>query len=276
MVQLIKIYGNTEKDRVNEIINKNFENRDVDIIAGEEDHRYKFVINMDGEIETIDRIIYRDLVDAIEDVIINIYLEDIIKERIMKIYEGEKFQEENHVISRIKDEIRLSYIYIEEKIEIRRKLYDYLMENETIDIDGYIRFRLNEYLYIVDTAVDSIISGIKEERRLEDFVNMVQYFVDIQEPKIDYLNVILKNHDFTLKDMDNEIVGIEIIDKVKKEFRGELISRSDVLLSTLIIMSPRRIVVHSKKKDSPLIGAISEIFRDRFVFCSGCNMCESD
>lgn len=273
MLQLLKVYGNINGEKVKKLIEEVNQKNQINIIYTEEGiHQMELIVNT--KLDSIDHIIYRDLVDFIEDIIIYVYLDKTIKERILKIYMGENFEEE--VISKIKSEIKTSYAYIEEKIEIRRNLLDYLMENENVDLDGYIKFRLNEYLYILDTAIDTVISDIKESKKLEEFLNIIQHFVDNQNSKINYLNVIIENDDFILKDMDNQIVGEDIIKKVKKEFSGELISKSDTLLSTLIIMSPKRLVVHSKRENSPLIKLIKDVFREKFVFCSGCNICEID
>lgn len=273
MLQLLKVYGNINGEKVKKLIEEVNQKNQINIIYTEEGiNQMELIVNT--KLDSIDHIIYRDLVDFIEDIIIYVYLDKTIKERILKIYMGENFEEE--VISKIKSEIKTSYAYIEEKIEIRRNLLDYLMENENVDLDGYIKFRLNEYLYILDTAIDTVISDIKESKKLEEFLNIIQHFVDNQNSKINYLNVIIENDDFILKDMDNQIVGEDIIKKVKKEFSGELISKSDTLLSTLIIMSPKRLVVHSKRENSPLIKLIKDVFREKFVFCSGCNICEID
>lgn len=273
MLQLLKVYGNINGEKVKKLIEEVNQKNQINIIYTEEGiNQMELIVNT--KLDSIDHIIYRDLVDFIEDIIIYVYLDKTIKERILKIYMGENFEEE--VISKIKSEIKTSYAYIEEKIEIRRNLLEYLMENENVDLDGYIKFRLNEYLYILDTAIDTVISDIKESKKLEEFLNIIQHFVDNQNSKINYLNVIIENDDFILKDMDNQIVGEDIIKKVKKEFSGELISKSDTLLSTLIIMSPKRLVVHSKRENSPLIKLIKDVFREKFVFCSGCNICEID
>lgn len=273
MLRLIKIYGNKNKDRIDELMRDRLYSKGLEVIKNEEG-TYPLEITINTNLKEIDHIIYRELADFLEDVIIDVYLDKTIKKRISKIYMGEKFEED--VIYKIKSELKTSYTYIEEKIEIRKKLSRYLEENENIFIDGYIQFRLNDYLYIIDTAIDGIISEIKESEKLEEFIEIIQHFVSRQKSKIDYLNVILKNYDFVLKDMYNKVVGTDIVEQVQKEFRHEAISRTDTLLSTLIIIAPKRLVVHSKKEDSPLINLIKDVFGDKFVYCGGCNICDGE
>lgn len=269
---MINIKGDTNKDKIREIIDLYFEDWELRIEENKSERQFDILIEVRNEYSK--RELCRILSDAIEEIMIVEYLDDIIKSRVRRIYKGEYSNLSRYVVNRIKDEIKTSDIYLDEKIRMKDELVSYLEENEAIDIDGYMRFRLNDYIYILDIAIDNIVTEIKEEKKIKEFLDMIKYIIKINPSHENILNLIIKNGDFKFRDVDNHEVGSDIIDRVEEEFDPKTVTKSDILLSSLILISPKRLVVHADiGEDSFLIKAIKEIFEDRVVICSGCKIC---
>lgn len=273
---MINIKGNIDREKVRETIDLYFQDWSLEIEEEEEEAgRCDLYIRIKNDY--IESDLYRVLADAIEEIIINNYLDRIIKNRVRRIYKGQYANLSKYVVNRIKEEIKTSDIYLDEKIKMKDELVDYLEENQAIDMDGYMVFRLNDYVYILDIAIDNIITEIKEEKRIKEFLDMVKYIIDSHPARENVINLILRDGDFILKDIDNNEVGSDIISKLEEEFDTKTVTKSDILLSSLIMISPKKLIVHSDiGEDAFLIKAIKEIFEDRAVICKGCKMCKLD
>lgn len=81
--------------------------------------------------------------------------------------------------------------WLNRKSKILKKVSDYLKINNHIVIDGFIRFRLKEYIdelrHVTDQAVDEFVL----EREYKEFIQLLQYFVAIQDPGADLVHVLL-------------------------------------------------------------------------------------
>ena len=59
-------------------------------------------------------------------------------------------------------------------------------------MEGFIRFRLKDYIeelkYIIDGSVDELLI----DREYNEFIKLLRYFVEIQEPKVEEVHVLLE------------------------------------------------------------------------------------
>ena len=78
---------------------------------------------------------------------------------------------------------------------LNHELLSYLIENNILIIDGYLTFRPKTFNYLIDKAIDKVIIEIQLEKEYDEFIYMLQTFVDSQYPKIDLVNVVIKTID---------------------------------------------------------------------------------
>ena len=72
------------------------------------------------------------------------------------------------------------------------KLLDFLHNNNRIVIEGFIRFRLKEYIGELKEAADRAVDDFNR-KEYREFVQLLKYFVDIQESKIDTVHVLIND-----------------------------------------------------------------------------------
>ena len=66
---------------------------------------------------------------------------------------------------------------------IKKKLSDCFSTADTISLEGFINFRLSEYIKELEDVVDLSVSEYMVELEYIEFVNMLKYFVSMQTPK---------------------------------------------------------------------------------------------
>lgn len=201
----------------------------------------------------------------ITNLIINIMKDKLLKEYIMKQY-GNAYKDD-------KDNIYLYSLEVFERKEvfirdtILNRVYNYILTNNYINVDGFVKFRMKEFMNYISTIGDIAVEEYLMQKDQEEFVRVLKYFIDIQEEKIELLRVhILSDNSFVLYDKDGRkienIDDEEIINMVLKEN----LNYEDFLISTLLTLCPKKIeILNSLKNNSSkeIIETIKSIFGDR-------------
>lgn len=188
-----------------------------------------------------------------------------VEEKIMKVLNSE---------DSVKDEKMFSCInkinYIIEKIKIC------LEENEEINIRGFITFRMKELREDIEDIIDKVVEDYMVEKEYKEFVKLLKYFVDIQESKMDEINIyIQENGGYILKDEKGNDVFDEFIKELSECKIDTEANVEDIIISGLITNAPKHVVIHRKDKcvNLEFIDTIFNVFGDRVCYCSGCKEC---
>ncbi|ADL08164.1 putative sporulation protein YtxC [Thermosediminibacter oceani] len=160
------------------------------------------------------------------------------------------------------------------KTIVIHKILDHLNNCNTIILDGFINFRLKEYIEHLEEVVDKAIDEYLMEKEYREFINLLRFFVDLHEPKEELVHILVKNGQFLLLDRDMKPVDKDKgIDTIAKE--NPDLSLDDIALSILINLAPRKIIIHGYTglEKSEVISIIYNIFEGRVYFCNNCEIC---
>ncbi|MBE6053035.1 MAG: putative sporulation protein YtxC [Clostridium sartagoforme] len=229
--------------------------------------------------------------------IINLYISNILYKVVLNEYkEKEMFNylTENYFFLKQEEIIELeeeimrvflenkslnfdNLIYCLNKVNsIIEKIKNCLEENTEINIDGFIRFRMKELREDIESIIDKVIEGYMVEKEYKEFIKLLKYFVEIQESKIEEINIVI-----------NEAGNYAIVDRNKKdifdEFMKELIEYKldsdvkieDIIISGLITNSPKKVIIHGKDNcnNKEFMDTIENVFENKVSFCNGCVLC---
>jgi putative sporulation protein YtxC len=274
-MQFIKIGGNLKKDEVKNLINRYFSDSKVTIKSEEYQGRYEFEFTLDNKRNLEDIAFYRAIANLVQDIILEIYIKPIIIDRVLKICGDYSSEDKETIFASAHSTILNENYYIKEKSKINEEILNYIIENNHIVIDGFMNFRLRRYIYVLDISIEKSIGELEVEKEYQEFMNMLQYFVDIQEPKYELVNVIIKNNDYFLLDNDNNTIENGLLEYTPEEEFYRDISKADLLVSSLIVISPLKIKLHVEEgEEEELVSVISQVFGDKVEFCHGCEKCE--
>jgi len=179
-------------------------------------------------------------------------------------------------INKKANEPRKSVYRLNRKSRILRKVLDYLKLNNSIVIDGFIRFRLKEYINELKDATDKAVDDFLLEREYNEFIQLLRYFVEIQEPRASMIHVLIDNdgafklYDDKMQPVRRDYMGGFLVDMMDNEINYE-----DILVSALVTVAPQRITFHCRynKRYSATIETIKKVFAGRVSECSGCELC---
>lgn len=274
-MQAIKVGGNLNIDEVRKLINRYFSNSKISVKEKEYEGRFEFSLSLETKKNLEDIAFYRAIANLVQDIILEIYIKPIIMDRVVKICDDYSLADKEKIVTSTHSTILNENYYIKEKGIVNEEILNYLIENNAILIDGFMNFRLRRFIYIIDISVEKAIGQFEIEREYLEFLSMLQYFVDIQEPKYELVNVIIKDNDYFLLDKDNNIIENGLLEYAPDDKWYEDISKADLLVSSLIVLSPIKLVLHVEEgKEKELVNVISQVFRDKVQICDGCEICK--
>lgn len=176
----------------------------------------------------------------------------------------------NHLNESLTPDKKLGKILRRE--EIIRQTIRYFNKNQDINVEGFVRFRLKDYIDELKLAVELAVDDFIIEKEYNEFIDLLKYFVDIQEPRIKQANVIqIKNGSFKILDTEGNVINNEYLEGYLADmFDGE-VEYEDLLVSALINVAAEKIILHFNKEDTE--ATVRKIFDERVEICEGCNLC---
>lgn len=168
--------------------------------------------------------------------------------------------------------------FIDKKNKIVNIIKSCIEENNEINIDGFIRFRMKEIFKEIEIIVDRIVERHMVEKEYNEFIKLLKYFVEIQESKLEEVHIIInKRGAYTILDKDRNDIYDLFLDDLN-DFNMSIISanKDDLLISGLITNSPEKIIIHGVKNslNIEIIDTIKQVFEDKVIFCCGCAECK--
>lgn len=169
--------------------------------------------------------------------------------------------------------------YNARKQAILLSIYDYLKEDTTMLLDGFVSFRLKEYESILEEVIDRLIDNYVTQKEYEEFIGLLKYFVNIQEPrpKLTHIIVTIDGRYNLLDESGHNITSKCLSDFVDEEDNLTEINYDDLLISMLITLAPEKLVIHGSEniKNKELFTTIKRVFDNNLTYCTGCDICAS-
>ena len=214
-------------------------------------------------------------------------LGNIITDTIIKFYEI-------HIIRRI---LGFNYFYFDEfernKIEevcieslknnkfknrnktICNKIQKYLKKNKSMILDGFVTFRIKEYIEKIDELVDEGVNKYIVEKEYAEFISLLKMYVNSKEPETEEIHLIYTNGESILLDKNKDIITIANNSFNAKYLSDITFSSNDFALNALLSLLPKKINVHLITKKDEFIDTLCLIFEEKVYMCTVCNICRT-
>ena len=160
---------------------------------------------------------------------------------------------------------------------IIKKLMEYFEGSSSIILDGFVNFRLKEYIKELEEIIDNAVDDFLIEREYKEFIRLLRYFVEIQDSKFNFIHVVMQYDDkYILLDDKKQEITNDCIQEFITELPGTEINHDDLLVSSLITLAPKSIIIHNweRFRNQKLLDTIKNVFNGKVVLCGGCNICE--
>lgn len=217
------------------------------------------------------------LSSIITDTILKFYKEKMIKKIINFDYFYFEEYEKKIIIQNCCEIIESSeYEQISmEKEYIHEAVLQYVIENKSMILEGFVNFRIKEYIKYLDSIVDIAVNKYIIEKEYNEFISLLRMYINSKKSNIKNLHLIYGKSELTILDENKNIVPLckEIYNA---KFLSDIIfSENDYALNTLLTLLPQRIEIHLLDSEDEFIKTVKLIFEDRVYICRECNICRT-
>lgn len=151
------------------------------------------------------------------------------------------------------------------------KIKSCVSENDTINFNGFITFRMRELREDIESIVDKIIEKYIIDKEYEEFIRLLKYFVDIQECKIDEVRIKITSCGlYIVEDQDgNDMLKVYLKELADTELNIVDANVEDILISGLITSVPKKIKIYGYDNcnNKEFLRTLEQVFEDRIIFC---------
>jgi putative sporulation protein YtxC len=166
---------------------------------------------------------------------------------------------------------------INRKNKIVDKIVQCIEENEEININGFIRFRMKDLREDLECIIDKVVEKYMVDKEYSEFIKLLKYFVEVQDSKIDEVNIIIStNNTYSIKDDKGNDIMKDFVNDISSNKITESTNVEDIIISGLITNSPNKIKIHGIENctNKELIETIKNVFTDRVEICTNSKLCE--
>jgi len=149
------------------------------------------------------------------------------------------------------------------KIVLTRLIYQYLLNNSEINVEGFLNFRAKVFYDELRRQAEEEAKKARTEQEYEEFINLLKYYIAMQVPKHAEITVVFHENDFQILDKKRrDITGVSTA-----EFIYNTRNNDDLLISTLIFLAPKKMYIENfdNLKNQELKKTLSDVFKNRII-----------
>ncbi len=150
----------------------------------------------------------------------------------------------------------------------------YIMSNRNIILDGFINFRLKDYINILEELIDICIEDFIVKREYNEFVSLLNVYVNSKPSNTDMVHLIYANNEAYIFDKNYNLIKPDDNIFTAKYLSDISFNANDYALNTLLNLLPNKINIHLLQLKDEFINTLELIFKDRLAFCQSCKFCE--
>jgi len=290
MLLLTVVYSKEREDIVDGInkVKKYFKSKNKVIGISESIESNTHFVKIFCEEEIDDRL--RNVFNInVANILYNVVIDEFYKKDMMEFLSDTYFFLKYDEIKEIRDNsleilrgegaiIDENSIYcINKRNQVIDKIAQCIDENREININGFMTFRMKELKDDLEAIIDKIVEKYMVEKEYNEFIKLLKYFVEIQESKIDLMNIeIGVDGKYTIRNKNGDDITEKLFSELNDLRYRENTNDEDILISLLITNSPEKIVIHCAEncRNGELIDTVKKVFTNRVEFCDDCKACK--
>lgn len=152
-----------------------------------------------------------------------------------------------------------------------------LMEEKSfLSVKGIADFRLFCYKDALERMIEQGIENYAVEKEKESFIELLRYFVSLQDSQYRLVHVTNKNGFYHVADERYKEIRY-YSDKLNDELFLSASSGEDWVLSMLITIAPEKIVLHDPGQKTPksFVETLMMVFGSNIKICRECSYCKN-
>ncbi len=152
---------------------------------------------------------------------------------------------------------------------------DYISSNKSLVLDGFVNFRLQNYMKNLDYIIDISVNKFLIEKEYNEFVSILKLYVSMTPFNSTLVHLVYYNNESILLDKDKNVIQTDD-DIFKAKYLSDIsFSSNDYALNTLLNLTPKKLIIHlADGHNDEFINTLKLIFENRYEICTNCVICE--
>lgn len=152
--------------------------------------------------------------------------------------------------------------------------YEFLSTHKSIILNGFINFRLKDYLSLLDNVVNEAVNNFVIEKEYLEFISLLKLYINSQSCGCELVHIIFSSSESILLDEKKNL--IVVADNIfKAKYLSDIsFSSNDYILNSLLTLLPKKIYIHLIDDSiDEFINTLQLVFENKVHLCTDCNIC---
>lgn len=198
-------------------------------------------------------------------------LKEIINVNYFYFSASEKKNILEHCSSYLCDETSMEACIRKEHLYIA--LLKYITDSKSLVLEGFVNFRIKEYVKILDYIVDTSVNDFLIEREYNEFINLLKIYIDSKPCQTGVIHLIYTSGESILLDDAKNMIPVDTSVLTAKYLSDITFSSNDYALNSLLTLLPKKIIIHVIDKEDEFIQTLKLVFDTRVAICHHCSIC---
>lgn len=153
--------------------------------------------------------------------------------------------------------------------------YNYIKNNKSMILEGFVNFRIREYSIVLNELVAQAASTFTIKKEYNEFIDLLKSYVSASPSTAKEVHLIYFNDDSLLLDENKNIIKVDKNISSAKYLSDITFSSNDYCLNTLLNILPKKIYIHllNTTGGNEFLDTLCAIFGKRIIICLDCNIC---
>lgn len=156
---------------------------------------------------------------------------------------------------------------------ISNAFYDYFLKNKYVILDGFVNFRLKQYIKSLDSIVDMCVNKFIIDREYNEFISLLKTYIQTTPSNTNIIHLVYNHEESILLDSSKSVIKFSNNLITQKYVSDISFSSNDFALNTLLTLLPKKLYIHIIDNEDDFINTLKLIFDNRVFICTDCDLC---
>ena len=208
--------------------------------------------------------------------VIDEFEENLLNRLIMQNYFYFDNTERSNILSLCYDCITDDFFDLfDKKFKILyNSFYEFFCYNNTIVLNGFINFRIKDYISILDEIVSKAVNYFVIEKEYMEFIYLLKLYINSQNYGCKLVHMVFSSSESILLD-ENKSLILVTDDILNTKYLSDIsFSSNDYILNSLLDLLPKKIYIHLiDGYADEFINTLQLVFENRIQLCTDCDIC---
>ena len=157
---------------------------------------------------------------------------------------------------------------------LQNSIINFFTDTSKCNLDGFINFRISDYKNFINLILEKEINDFVIKKEYSEYVNLLQEYIAMQPAQTNIVHLIYSDTEKFLLDGLKNVISTNT--NTNQKYISDIsFSANDFILNSLLSFLPKKIIVHLNTKKDNFINFLELIFKDRFIICTNCDICNN-